>query len=220
MTFSALFMTRFTSGLLSFADPPPSALWVSLGLGYLAVGAAVAWRLARAGYSAGTSVSGFACWPLLLGLLHEPRAPEACGPGSSRISACMGSLRQTLAEPAAAGLAAREDVDALERALYLADRRVALADRMLEELSAAARGRVGVAPSDDINRGLEALRAARDHAIAELDAVLDAVLQLRIQVGLRTLAGGRLPVQERLQDLQARVAALAELSSLELACAS
>ncbi|MCB9754598.1 MAG: hypothetical protein H6713_32075 [Myxococcales bacterium] len=137
----------------------------------------------------------------------------------------MSALRLTLAEPAAQGLAGREDVDALERALYLADRRVALADRMLEELGAAARrrpsARAGEAPvDDDIARGLAALRAARDHAIAELDAVLDAVLQLRIQVGLRTLAGGRLPVQERLQDLQARVAALAELSSLELACAS
>ena len=57
----------------------------------------------------------------------------------------------------------------------------------------------------------------REDSVREIRSQLDTLVN---QVGLRTLAGGRLPVQERLQDLQARVAALAELSSLELACAS
>jgi hypothetical protein len=61
------------------------------------------------------------------------------------------------------------------------------------------------------------LRRAREHAHRELEAVLAGLLQLRVQLGLFTLAGESEPVRERLAELEARVAALAELSSVELA---
>jgi hypothetical protein len=63
---------------------------------------------------------------------------------------------------------------------------------------------------------VDALRRARTSAAAEVEAVLEGIVQLRLQIGLRSLAGNSVPVRERLRDLRARLAAVDELAQLEL----
>jgi len=60
------------------------------------------------------------------------------------------------------------------------------------------------------------LGRARAAAAAQIEAVLDGVAQLRLQIGLRALAGNSVPVQERLRDLRGRLAAIDELEARDL----
>ena len=219
--------------------PPPLALlgvrlpslWATLSLAYLGAGAALAWHLGRHGHGLGTATTALACWPLLLGLIGRP-PPRDCddldessgaqglehGPNRARIDACLTSLRQRLAEDVASGVGDLVDARTLvqlARSLHRADHRIARVDRLLQEGS--LRGLVHDASRDaQLDAALAGLRSARDHSQRELEAVLSGLLSLRVQLGLFALAGDSEPVRERLAELEARVSALAELSSIEL----
>lgn len=183
---------------------PP--LWLALGLAYGAIGIAVALRLATRGASHAAAVSALGCWPLLLPLVVTPPKPSSGGPLHERIRRCADDLRSTMADPAADGLVVVEDLDELVADLERADERLGLVDRLLADVGANTR------PS----AGLQALRAARARAAAEVEAVLDGMVELRLSIGLRSLAGNTVPVHERLQDLRARLGAVQDLTDLEL----
>jgi hypothetical protein len=204
------------------------SLWATLTLGYIGIGAAMAWHLGRRGHSLGTATSALACWPLLLGLVGRPPPPTSAlsfaepvqsGPNHARIEGCMSTLRQGLDEDCE-GSAGAQLIDAaqlakLARSLHRTDHRIARVDRLLLETEAQ---RQLTQPQLDpqLQAALASLRRARDHAARELEAVLSGLLSLRVQLGLFALAGESEPVRERLAELEARVAALAELSSIEL----
>jgi hypothetical protein len=200
------------------------SLWATLMLGYLGVGAAMAWHFGRCGHGLGTSTAALACWPLLLGLVG--RAPPSrnldldaryeAGPNRSRIYVCVAGLRQALHDELGdaligAPLIEAEQLDKLAKSLHRADHRLARIDRLLHETQSGPRG------DASLEAAIARLRHARDHAARELEAVLTGLVSLRIQLGLFALAGESEPVRERLVELEARVAALAELSSIELA---
>ncbi|HVI03253.1 MAG TPA: hypothetical protein VM869_31370 [Enhygromyxa sp.] len=201
------------------------SLWATLTLGYLGVGTAIAWHLGRKGHGLGVTSSALACWPLLLGLIgrappsdalrFDPRPPAHGGPNATRIDACMRTLAEGLAETLETGGTALIDATQLAKladALHRADGRIARVDRLLRETEGH------LVPRDaSIEAAMARLRSARERAHAELEAVLAGLIQLRVQLGLFTLAGESEPVRERLAELEARVAALAELSSVELA---
>ncbi|NVB41347.1 hypothetical protein G6O69_26150 [Pseudenhygromyxa sp. WMMC2535] len=207
------------------------SLWASLTLAYLGAGASMAWHLARRGHSLGTASAALACWPLFVGLigrratgraftLDEPTSalPGQPGPLAPRIDACVLALRHELLRDEVLRNTAPitlEQLDKLGLALHRADRRVAHVDRLIAEAEASARGSVSPqGQAEGLLGALASLRQARDHARGELEAALSGLLQLRVQLGLFTLAGGDEPVRERLEEIEARVAALAELSSL------
>jgi hypothetical protein len=204
------------------------SLWATLALGYLGLGSVMAWHLSRNGHGLGTATSALACWPLLLGLINRPPprgslddlelGPRAeLGSKRAQIDACMRALAEGLAETVDADGRSPALIDArqlvsLRAALHRADARIARVDRLLRETE-GARERV-------VDAGLDAalarLRGARDHARAELEAVLANLLQLRVQLGLFHLAGESEPVRERLVELESRLTALVELSAAEL----
>jgi hypothetical protein len=203
------------------------SLWATLMLGYLGVGAAMAWHFGRRGHGLGTSTAALACWPLLLGLVG--RAPPSRdldlgipvepGPNRARIDACVAGLREGLDEDLSGSpltpltpLIGASQLDKLAKSLHRADHRLARIDRLLHETK-THRQVAGDAP---LQAAIARLCHARDHAARELEAVLAGLVSLRIQLGLFALAGESEPVRERLAELEARVAALAELSSIEL----
>lgn len=199
------------------------SLWATLALGYLGAGAAIAGHLGRKGHGLGVTSSALVCWPLLLGLIG--RAPPTAelrfesrpgaGPNATRIDACLRTLTEGLAETVESGGAALIDASQLSTladALHQADGRIARVDRLLRETEAQR----ALVHDASVDAAVARLRSAREHAHRELEAVLAGLLQLRVQLGLFTLAGESEPVRERLAELQARVAALAELSSVEL----
>lgn len=200
------------------------SLWALLALGYLGAGAALAWHLGRRGHGLGVTTSALACWPLLIGLVGRV-PPDAelrfesrpsPGPNTARIDACVRNLSEGLAETVEAGGARLIDpaqLDKLADALHRADERIARVDRLLREAEAERE----LVHDPSVDAAISSLRRAREHAHRELEAVLAGLLQLRVQLGLFTLAGESEPVRERLAELEARVAALAELSSVELA---
>ncbi len=182
------------------------ALWLALGVAYGAIGIAVALRLVTRGASRAASLAALGCWPLLLPLVFAEPAPTTTGPLGERIRACAEDLRRTMADPVADGLVVVEDLDELVADLQRADARLGLVDRLLADVGATAR----------TSAGLHALRAARGRAAAEVEAVLDGMVELRLSIGLRSLAGNAVPVHERLQDLRARLGALDDMTDLEL----
>lgn len=186
-------------------------LWV--GVAYVIVGAVVAVGLGRRGVPSPTAISALGCWPLLLPLLSGAAVPaRSSGPFAARIERGLAELRETMADPAAEDVALPADLEGLALDLHRADERLAMVDRLL--------GTVGdgrEAPGDPaVAEGLIALRRARAGAAAEVVAVLDGIVQLRLQIGLRSLAGNSVPVRERLRDLRARLAAVDEIAALEL----
>ena len=187
---------------------PP--LWLALGLAYGVIGVGVALRLATRGASRAAAISALGCWPLLLPLVVAPPEPKTGGPLRERIRRCADDLRRTMADPAADGLVVVEDLDELVADLERADERLGLVDRLLAE----------VGPDARTTTGLQALRAARSRAAAEVEAVLDGMVELRLSIGLRSLAGNTVPVHERLQDLRARLGAVDDIADLELELAA
>lgn len=206
--------------------PRIPSLWATLMLGYLGVGAAMAWHFGRRGHGLGTSTAALACWPLLLGLVGRP-APSGeielgnssvHGPNHTRIDTCVAGLRHGVREEfgdafRGAPLIEPAQLDKLATALHRADHRLARIDRLLHETTSQRQ----VESDAGLQAAVARLRRARDHAASELEAVLAALVSLRIQLGLFALAGESEPVRERLGEIEARVAALAELSSISLA---
>lgn len=200
-----------------------SSLAAALLLAYLGLGALAALQLARRGHALGLVASALLGWPLLASLLFgrapEPRPREPiAGPFAERITSGLAGLQTSLA--ASAGepleLASPTQLLALAQGLRQADERIAALDRMIAELSSTS------APtSEPYERSritsLTNLRSARSRAAAELDEVLAMLLALRVQIGLHALSGpaALVPLRERLAELDARVAALGELSSLD-----
>jgi hypothetical protein len=186
-----------------FADLAAPPLFLALGAAYAAAGALTAGVLARKGEPAGTIATALVAWPLLLPALAapEPRTP-ARGPLGPRIDAALDALEATLRDPAAGDVGDDDDTRVLRHALHQADERLALVDRLLADDATA---------DPTVADGVASLRAARDHAAAEIEAVLSALTQLRIQVGLLTLAGNAAPVRDKLRELRMRIGALDEV---------
>jgi hypothetical protein len=188
----------------------PSGLAVLLLVLYAVVGAAVAWHSRRRSMGLPTALGALVCWPLLLPALGRNHASSS-GPLGSNIAQSVQALRATLDDPAAAPMDGPDDLDGLVAALYRADERLALVDRLLESVEPERRPASGA-----LAQSLVELRRARAAAAAEVEAVLEGLAQLRIQIGLRSLAGNSVPVRERLRDLRARLAAVDELADLDL----
>lgn len=182
------------------------ALWIGIGATYVVVGATVAWLLGRRGVRSAVAVSALGCWPLLLPLLSAGPEVASTGPLSDRIGRCAEELRNTMADPRAENVVVVEDLDELVADLHRADQRVGMVDALVADVRASS----GDAP------GLEALLSARIRAAAEVEAVLEGMVELRLSIGLRSLAGNSVPVQERLGDLRARLGALNEITEFDL----
>lgn len=182
---------------------PAPPLFLALGGGYLALGACAAVLLQRRGADRATIASSVLCWPLLVSLLSDPPAVAGTGPLAARIDGCLDALLATLRDPVAGDLPGTDDVGFLRDALHRADARIGLVDRLLAESDGPA------APD-----ATTALREARSRAAAEIEAVLRAVVELRLQVGLLALAGDTAPVRDRLRELRGRIGAIDEITRL------
>lgn len=189
----------------------PSGLAVGLLVAYALVGGAIAWLSMRRSMGLPTALGALVCWPLLVPLLTR-RDGVSCGPLAPRIAASVESLRITLDDPAAAPMDGPDDLDGLITALYRADERLALVDRLLDSMQTPE----GLPTQGGLAQSLADLRRARAVAAAEVEAVLEGLAQLRVQIGLRSLVGNSVPVRECLRDLRARLAAVDELADLEL----
>jgi hypothetical protein len=190
----------------------PTATTLALATGYLLTGVLVGAGLARRGQPSATALSALAMWPLLVPLLRE--APEPAqprlspGPFAPRIDAALDALA-TIATEADGDVAGADlaDLGGLRQALRRADHRLARVDRFIASEVAAPED----LRSEGAQRQLEALRAARVHAAAEIEGVLDQVAELRLQIGLVALSGGDDRVREQLAAIQSRIAALDEV---------
>lgn len=145
--------------------------------------------LVRQGQPARQVVAALVVWPFLL----QSTTP---GPYTERIIGNFQALEAALQEPGAPVVLAPAAVAALKDSLLKADARLGRVDRMLGDLGAAG----------------EPLRQARARAAGEIEAVLDALLQVRVQLGLWALSGDTLPIQARIGELTDRVRALEELA--------
>lgn len=182
------------------------ALWIGIGATYLAVGATVAWVLGHRGVRSAVAVSALGCWPLLLPLLSAGPPPSASGPLCDRIDRCAEDLHSTMSDPRAESVVVVEDLDELVADLHRADQRLGMVDALVVDVRTSS----GDAP------GLAALLAARARAAGEVEAVLQGMVELRLSIGLRSLAGNSVPVQERLCDLRARLGALDEITEFDV----
>jgi hypothetical protein len=187
--------------------------WAGAALVYLVLGLGVGLALLHHGHSRGTAASALAAWPLLLGLLSAKPAPTPeGGPKAADIDRAFCALEDLLAQQRQQGvsIAWAGELGDLRQALEAADARIAMVDRILEDLRA---GDVRHVATD-----LAALGRARERAATELDAVLGGVQRLRIQVGLLALSEiqdeAAQAVQQRLRELHARARAIEEISSL------
>lgn len=167
---------------------------------YLAVGLAVGARLHRAGHPPGAAAAASVAWPLFLGALAGELPALAVGPYHERIAAAFAALAAALLEPAAAAVAAPEELAALRASLQVIDGRIGMVDRLLADPALR---------EDPLG---ERLRDARAHAAAEVEAVLHGLTQLRVQVGLLALLGDAVPVRARMRELGARVKAIEEIA--------
>jgi hypothetical protein len=167
---------------------------------YLAFGGVWAAKLLRQGQSWSTAAASVLLWPLLLGV---DGAADG-GPNTGRILAAFAALESTLADPAARGVVEPAELEALRRSLLSVDARLGMVERLLGDPAVARAGEATVQP----------LKVARESTLAELDAALGELVQLRVQLGLVALAGDSAPVRGRLSALTARVRALDELSRI------
>ncbi len=192
--------------LMGLAIPNPPLAFV-VGGGYLIIGLVSGMVLLRRGGTAAAAVGAVVAWPLLLARAEVPTPVSPRGPLHDRIEATFGALADALSGTAAREWALAADLDRLRASLHRADDRLVLADRLLAPDATSADA------SPSVQASLVALRAARAHAVGEIEAVLVALVGLRIQFGLLALAGGPgAGSREQLRELLARVAALEEVS--------
>lgn len=169
-----------------------------LGLTYAAIGAGVAWGVHRREPGLIGAFGALVAWPVYLPLLvAEPSGPRT-GPHARRITQVFRSLEATLADPAAGDVPWDADLSGLEGALRRTDERLALVDELLAETP-----------------GASTLELARARTSGEIEAVLEEVVQLRVQIGLAALAGNSASVRDRLAELLHRAQALDEVSSID-----
>ena len=167
---------------------------------WLTTGGVVGYKLDRAGQPTTTAISAFVAWPILLSLLSDPHITT--GPYATAIREAFQRLAQTLADPIAGDVPWAGELQSLRDSLISADSRMAMVDRLL------------VDEDPDTESGDE-LRAARDHAAQEIEAVLAGLVDLRLQIGLYALEGGEQSVQAELRALQARASALSEVRATQ-----
>jgi hypothetical protein len=180
--------------MLAFIAPGlPSVL----GVLYFGIGGAVAWQLHRQDPSLGVTAGALVAWPVFLPLLAPASTPVSSGPMQGAIDEVFCALRTTLRDPAVVDVPWEADLQGLQAALVRSDERLALVDRLLAEETGGARGE---------------LEDARARSVAEIQAVLDEVVQLRIQIGLAALAGDNGSVRDQLAELLGRVRALDEVT--------
>jgi hypothetical protein len=186
------------------AQPP---LAVSLGLAYAAAGFATAALLRRQHAPLATQGVALLAWPLVVPMLWDAPLPRVAdrGPLAGQIDAALDALEITLHDPAAGEVPIPEDTAALREALHRADERLGLVDRLLADTAPHAKA---------VGSGVASLQQARDRAAAEIEAVLAGVMELRVQVGLLTLAGNAAPVRDRLRELRVRIGSLDEVARL------
>jgi hypothetical protein len=197
--------------LIGFAlAEAPSGLALGLLGAYGLVGAGVAWHCRRQAMGWATALGALVCWPLLLTAFGRTET-RSLGPLGPRIARSVAALRSTLEDPAAAPVDGPDDLEGLVSALGRADERLALVDRLIESVTPERTPASGA-----LAQSLADLQRARANVAAEVEAVLEGLAQLRIQIGLRSLAGDGVPVRERLRDLRARLAAVDELAELDL----
>jgi hypothetical protein len=188
--------------------------WAGAALIYLGLGLAVGLLLRRAGQPWSTAASALLAWPLLLGLLGErQQQPEPGGPKAGDIARSFEALEELLEQQRQQGVVVgwAGELGDLRRSLEAVDARIAMVDRILDDLADGGE-------QHGVSEDLEALARARQRAAGELEAVLGGVQRLRIQVGLLALSEIRdeaaQAVQQRLRELHARARAIEELSSL------
>ena len=174
---------------------------------YVVMGISTSATMIRRGQRLSLALPALVCWPLLLGLLQTEWKARLQGPLHEAITHATQNLRTALSEPGAAGLVESTEIEMLEESMLKADARIATVDRLLQEQ--------GTTQISRIQDGYTQLAAARARAFDELQAVIDGTVQLRLQIGLRSLAGSGPAVQDRMLELEARVRALSELSSWE-----
>lgn len=161
---------------------------------------------------------------------RQPPPPRERGRQQARIKACVEALREAMADEALRESAALVDPGQLARlvdVLHRVDRRLDRIDALITDAERQrhalghalgdAPATSGASASDSgrlLDEALTDLRRARDDSRAAFEAVLGGLVSLRVQLGLFALAGDAAPVRERLADLEARVAALAEISSM------
>jgi len=167
-----------------------------VGVSYLAAGGVVAAKLGdRLGWAG--RIGALAAWPVFLPLLSGPTGRP--GPHGPRIIEVFSALERTLADPAADGVPWTADLSGLRQALTRSDERIALVDRLICDAGSAPTG---------------PLKSAREQAATELQAVLDEVVQLRMQIGLAALHGNAESVKQRLSELLDRARAIDEVTGL------
>lgn len=179
-------------------------------LGYVAVGGAVAVGLRRQGAGLDTCGAAVVAWPFLVHLLGgETAVPDdPSGPLGGAIARAFAKVEEVLDRSDADGLHWTGELGALRRSLEEADRRLTVVDRILAD--AAEEPSAGGALAESLG----ALRATRGRAAAEIEAVLDELARLRVQIGIVALSGDSMPVREGLRGLTARVRALDELAAI------
>lgn len=183
----------------------------AIAAGYVGIGIGVAAGLSRKGLPLGTALSALAVWPLLAPLLAGDAPRVRTGPYDARIADTFAALAAVVAEVGDPGIAPDGELDVLRTALARADERLGLVDKWL------AAGLGADADADGPRRQAEALRQARAHAATEIEAVLAGLAELRLQIGLVTLAGQGISVRDQLAGLRSRIAALDEVSAVSRA---
>jgi hypothetical protein len=173
---------------------------LATSIGYAAVGTGVAVLLERRGQPPATVLSAIVAWPRLLSLLF---AEGTSGPMDARIARSFEPLRAALLDGSGDALMSLAELEALERGLRRASLRLGVVDALLAESSDGL--------GHEVKGSLGALRDARLRASQEVEAVLEGVLQLRVQMGLLALEGDTEPVRDRIRELKARVSALDEV---------
>jgi hypothetical protein len=198
--------------MFPFLALSPTGTTLALAGVYLAAGVGVGALLARRGQAPATALSAMAVWPLLLPLLKETSptdgaASPAPGPFAGRIDAALDALATLARDAGEEDLLPGGDLVGLRLALQRADDRLARVDRFVASEEASPDEH----RSEGARRQLDALRAARRHAAAEIEGVLDQVTELRLQIGLVTLSGHDVDIRDQLYALRSRIGALDEV---------
>ena len=174
---------------------------IALIVGYVLSGLVVATLLHREGHGPETIAGALLAWPLFLpALTSTPQIavdPNGSGPLASEIDGAIAGLAQALA---ATGVDWGGEVEALKRALYAADQRLAVVGQLVDDTPD------GVDAS--VASGLASLRTARSDAEGEIRGLLSEIAQLRLSVGLVALGDHTQALEPRLQSLLSRARSL------------
>ncbi len=188
-----------------------NALTLGLFGAYLGAGATVAAALARQGAARSAVSTAVVAWPFLVHQLWavEDRPEPPRGPTRDAIDRAFVRLDDAVRRGGGLPADGVVDVYALRDALHAADARLAVVDRILAE------DREGL-DEGPLAESLATLRARRDRAAAEINAVLGEIARLRVQLGIQALSGDTVSLRDGLRGLIARARALDEVEALQV----